>query len=43
MLVPGEPEARNRAERLAEGIPLQLDTWKHLCNIAEGLKVAVPD
>jgi len=43
VLVPGEPEARNRAERLAKGVPLQLDTWKHLCNIAEGLQVAIPN
>jgi LDH2 family malate/lactate/ureidoglycolate dehydrogenase len=27
VLVPGEPEARSRAARLADGIPLPDDTW----------------
>ncbi len=27
VLVPGEPEARTRARRLRDGIPLQVDTW----------------
>ena len=27
VLVPGEPEARTRAERLAHGVPLQPQTW----------------
>ena len=43
VLVPGEPEARNRAERTAHGIPLQLDTWTHLCTIARELGVAIPE
>ena len=27
VLVPGEPETRNRAERRANGIPISDDTW----------------
>jgi uncharacterized oxidoreductase len=30
ILLPGEPEARTRAERLASGIPLPDDTWTAL-------------
>ena len=30
VLVPGEPEARTRAYRLAHGVPLQPDTWEAL-------------
>jgi uncharacterized oxidoreductase len=30
VLVPGEREAQTRAERLAHGIPLQLETWTSL-------------
>jgi uncharacterized oxidoreductase len=43
VLVPGEPEARTRAERLANGVPLQPETWVALGNTARGLGVAVPD
>jgi uncharacterized oxidoreductase len=42
VLVPGEPEARNRADRLANGVPLQLDVWNNLCTLAAELGVAVP-
>jgi uncharacterized oxidoreductase len=42
VLVPGEPEARNRAIREANGIPLQVDTWEHLCKIARELGVSIP-
>lgn len=41
VLVPGEPEARNRSERLANGIPLQADTWLALQNVARDLGVAL--
>ena len=30
ILLPGEPEARTRAQRLAQGIPLPDDTWAAL-------------
>jgi len=42
VLVPGEPEARNRAEREAHGVPLQVDVWVNLCNVAKELGVRVP-
>jgi uncharacterized oxidoreductase len=42
VLVPGEPEARNRANREANGIPLLVDTWEHLCRIARELNVPIP-
>lgn len=42
VLVPGEPEARNREQREAHGVPLQVDTWGNLCRVAAELGVAVP-
>jgi uncharacterized oxidoreductase len=42
VLYPGEPEARYRAVREKEGIPLQVDTWTNLCNIAKGFGIAIP-
>ena len=43
MLVPGEPEARMRAERLAKGVPLQPDTWESIVRCARSLGVTVPN
>jgi uncharacterized oxidoreductase len=43
VLVPGEPEARTRADRLAHGIPLQPETWAGILSVARDLGVAVPD
>ncbi len=40
--VPGEKEAHTRAERLANGVPLQLQTWQALLNVAERLGVPAP-
>ncbi len=34
VLVPGDPERRNRAQRLAEGIPLPDDTWNGILEAA---------
>ncbi len=42
VLVPGEPEARTRAHRLAHGVPLQVETWERLVAVAGELGVAVP-
>jgi uncharacterized oxidoreductase len=42
VLVPGEPEARNRADREAHGVPLQVDVWVNLCTIAKGFGIAIP-
>ncbi len=43
VLVPGEKEARTRAERLANGIPLQLDTWTSIVATARSLGVRTPN
>ena len=43
VLVPGEPEARNRAQRTKHGVPLQLDTWTNLRTVATKLGVPIPD
>jgi uncharacterized oxidoreductase len=37
VLVPGEPEARMRAKRLAEGVPLPDDTWAALVETARSV------
>ncbi len=42
VLLPGEPEARTRAIRLRDGIPLQIDTWAAIMRTAATLKVAGP-
>jgi LDH2 family malate/lactate/ureidoglycolate dehydrogenase len=34
VLIPGEPEARSRAQRLKEGIPLPEDTWDKMATVA---------
>ncbi|MBY0334781.1 MAG: malate/lactate/ureidoglycolate dehydrogenase [Acetobacteraceae bacterium] len=43
VLAPGEPEARLRAERLKNGLPLQPDTWASILECAQTLGVAVPN
>ncbi|MCE5264319.1 MAG: Ldh family oxidoreductase [Deltaproteobacteria bacterium] len=40
VLLPGEPEARAREERLRQGIPLPDDTWKAICRVANDLAIA---
>ncbi len=42
VLLPGEPEARMRARRQAEGIPLQADTWSAITAAASSLGLAAP-
>jgi hydroxycarboxylate dehydrogenase B len=37
VLVPGEPEARMRAKRLAEGVPLPDDTWVAIVQAARSV------
>jgi hydroxycarboxylate dehydrogenase B len=37
VLAPGEPEARNRAARLADGVPLPANTWGAIRRTAESL------
>ena len=42
ILVPGEPEARVREERVREGIPLPDGTVRNLISAAEQLKIDLP-
>jgi len=42
VLVPGEPEARTRAERTKNGVPLQPDTWAALVEAGRSVGVAAP-
>jgi hydroxycarboxylate dehydrogenase B len=42
VLVPGEPEARNRADRLKNGVPLQTDTWSSIVATAGRLGLTPP-
>jgi len=42
VLLPGEPEARRRAERLRDGVPLPAETWSNLLATAARLGVRSP-
>lgn len=42
ILIPGEPESRNRAERSRSGIPLPDDTWAALVKVAAEVGVTPP-
>lgn len=42
VLVPGEPEQRNRAERTANGVPMPRTTWESILAAAAKLGVAAP-
>ncbi len=42
VLAPGDKEAATRADRLANGVPLQPDTWESILQIAQRLGVAPP-
>ena len=39
VIVPGDPEARNRAERTRNGIPITDEIWASLLQTAESLGV----
>jgi uncharacterized oxidoreductase len=39
VLVPGEPEERSKAERLANGVPLPEDTWAAIIEAARKIGV----
>lgn len=43
VLVPGEPELRMRAERLAKGIPLPAEVWKSIVTAGKNVGVSAPD
>lgn len=42
VMAPGDPEARMRAARLKEGVPLQPDTWESILQVARRLGVKTP-
>jgi len=42
ILIPGEPEERERAEREEKGIPVDDETWKLLLRVAGELGVEPP-
>jgi hypothetical protein len=41
VLVPGDPERRRRAERLANGIPIEAETWRQIVEAGKSVGVAV--
>ena len=43
VLVPGEPEQRKRAERLAQGISLSDDAWRSIVEAGAGVGVPAPE
>jgi uncharacterized oxidoreductase len=43
ILLPGDPERRALRQRMAEGIPLDEGNWRALVDLAERLKVSVPN
>jgi uncharacterized oxidoreductase len=42
VLAPGDKEAATRADRLANGVPLQPDTWEGILQVAQRLGVNLP-
>jgi uncharacterized oxidoreductase len=42
ILLPGDPERREKARRLENGIPLDDGTWSQLVDVAKRLRVSVP-
>ena len=42
VLAPGDKEAATRADRLANGVPLQPDTWQSILQVAQRLGVPQP-
>jgi uncharacterized oxidoreductase len=41
VLIPGDPERRTRAERLANGVPIDDETWRELTVAARGINVLI--
>ena len=42
ILLPGEPESRERVRREAAGIPIDETTWNEICKIATSKEVEIP-
>ena len=41
MLIPGDPERANRAQRLKEGVPIDDETWREITLAARGINVLI--
>ena len=41
VLIPGDPERRTRAERIANGVPIDDETWRELTVAARGINVLI--
>jgi uncharacterized oxidoreductase len=41
VLIPGDPERLTRAERLANGVPIDDETWRELVTAARGINVLI--
>jgi uncharacterized oxidoreductase len=41
VLIPGDPERRTRADRIANGVPIDDETWRELTVSARGINVLV--
>jgi uncharacterized oxidoreductase len=40
-LIPGDPERRTRAERIANGVPIDDETWRELAAAARAINVLI--
>jgi uncharacterized oxidoreductase len=41
VLIPGDPERLSRAKRIAEGVPIDDDTWREIAEAARAYNVLV--
>jgi len=41
ILIPGDPERRTRAERIAHGVPIDDETWRELATAARAINVLI--
>ncbi|HXO02305.1 MAG TPA: Ldh family oxidoreductase, partial [Stellaceae bacterium] len=41
VLIPGDPERLSRAKRIAEGVPIDDETWREIAEAARGYNVLV--
>jgi uncharacterized oxidoreductase len=41
VLIPGDPERANRAQRLRDGVPIDEETWREIAAAARGINVLI--
>jgi len=41
VLIPGDPERQSRARRIADGVPIDDQTWREIVEAARGVNVLV--